>query len=162
MTPMKTCTGPCGGAYPETIDHFPIDRGRLRTRCKECYREYRRPSSRASDAKRRAKGGIVTVDSEVVPLLEIGPISGYLNRQREKFETAEGLAKFLGLTPKTVGKILEREQKTSSLDTVDRILCAFKDPHMLRELYPELYDYDEIEAEAWIEEWVEQNVQSHS
>jgi transcriptional regulator with XRE-family HTH domain len=174
MTRTRTCVGPCGGTHPETNDHFPWreeKRGTFRTRCHSCYAEYHTANKAYSRERwkiRVSLGGPV-VDFEKVPKLPVGPIRQYLRLKRPDFDDDRELARLIGIRPKTVRLILRGDQARFSLDTVDKILCAFEDASRLRELYPELYDYDEIEAEAWIEEWVDQgerewmaNAQSHS
>lgn len=47
----------------------------------------------------------------------------------------------VGMTARNVRRILAQE--AVALDVADRTLCALDMPHMLMELWPELYDFHE-------------------
>jgi 5-methylcytosine-specific restriction endonuclease McrA len=55
----QDCCNPLGATLPETAEYFPLDRGKLRGECRECYKAYQRryrltESGKQAEAKRDA------------------------------------------------------------------------------------------------------------
>jgi hypothetical protein len=97
------------------------------------------------------------VDAERPGLLPIAPFRQWLtDRQRHAAATSDDpnayLSIKLGVGVDTLGRWLWSTQQHIGLDRVDRCLCRWGDPGLLRDLYPDLYAFPDLdEAQERIE-----------
>jgi hypothetical protein len=146
---MKRCSG-CGNEFP--LDAFQVKRsnpdGTVRerhTRCPICRAE-QALASRQRRAERASSQ--IAVVAEPTTWLDIGPFRAWLLDQLER----DGidimtLAERIGHGDRQVRRWLS-DARTVSLDMVDAALCRVRDVGALAELYPELYEFDDVRAAA--------------
>ena len=132
--------------------------------CEACYPEYRkRTNTRNSEYKRRFDERQKTgqpVEKERVPWVSTVPIRKWLIEELgvpsveaspnlspfEKGKVRE-VAHWLRVSDRQIHRWRSGEADTTSLDVIDRALCEAGVPWMLREMFPELWDFSD-EAEA--------------
>lgn len=138
---MKTCSL-CRRTLPLTAFKPRLMRGRMVVtgRCHGCdlaIRRARRVGVRAA--------ALNAVDREQPIRLEPGPFVDWLRVELDALldhsdhPTAD-LAALLDVTPECLRGWLRNRHQCMWLDTIDRALCQAGVPHLLRELYPGLYE----------------------
>lgn len=147
---MKTCSNPdCPCDNPQPNSEFYTKKRRCRTCLLAVARAWRE-----IDDNRKAHG--TAVEREGQQRLTIGPLRSWLRQQvqieglRDPLCDGHGvLAHKLGIHPRRLwGWLNDPDQKRVTLDAVDAAFCSFGDPSLLRDIYPELYPWDEQERAA--------------
>jgi hypothetical protein len=150
---MKGCTG-CGRML--TAESFSVRTswpdGSVRSRHSRC--AMCRTKARKATERRKARA-IAAVDREARTWLAIGPwrawLSGMILGPHRSWQMADPpaepipadfLAERLGVNPSRVWAWRHTAGRVD-IDTLDRALCHAREPWVLRELYPHLWDLDE-------------------
>lgn len=118
--------------------------------CKDCCG---RMSNSAHDRRRELlRNSPYAVDHEPGGYLPIGPWRQWLVQQIDANGGYHGggvkvIAWELGITERSIGRWLN-ESKHVMLDVADRALCNRGTPWVLRELYPSLFDFPDLDEVA--------------
>jgi hypothetical protein len=104
--------------------------------CRPCLPHHHQPPT----AHRRLHRG--TLLGEPDRYVPVGPLADFLETRLATAE-ADAVAARFGIEERVLYRIRYREYTRINMDTVDRMLCNAHLPGMLRELYPELYDFPE-------------------
>jgi hypothetical protein len=155
----KSCTS-CGEKFPR--EEFPVRTARTDRRwpvCTACYPEYRKRLNAISEESkqrvraRRASG--LPVDVEKTPPLPVGPIRRWLVDELgvppidaeltiEDRGKVKQIAEWLRTNDRQIHRWRSGESETTDFDTFDRCLCEAGIPWKLRELFPELWQFDDV------------------
>jgi hypothetical protein len=117
----------------------------------------RRARQRENDRKRKIQqdASRFLVDKEKVPQIPVAPLSQWLkdlgvpeSSTRENAGRIREFAEWLGVADRQLFRWRNGEAISASLDTVDRCLCHAGVPEKLRELWPDLYAFDDEMAVA--------------
>lgn len=141
----RTCRGSCGRTLPREAFRKKGKRGDVRyTYCEDCWPEYvehRRETSAGSSSKyRELRRSGDPVDREAKVWLDAHRIYEWV---RTLPGSEDEIAARLGTTPRQVLRWRTGEAERTALDSFDRMLCHAGMPWVLKELFPELWEFEE-------------------
>lgn len=116
-------------------------RERMKAEARERSKDPRR-LARERDLRRQAREAR---NRETSCRLPAEPWRAWLRSHQGRFETSTEFAAWLGVDESSLRKWLDGTNGVR-LDAADAALCRAGEPHMLMELWPELYDFDEEQA----------------
>jgi len=141
---VKTCQH-CGETKPrEEFKPHGTKRDRRHPYCLECWPivwpELRAAQMKADREWQHRKRHGAPVERESAPKLESTRIRDWLlslDMGRDQ------LGEWLGVGERAIGRWISGESKTVMFDQFDRALCHAGVPWVLRELFPELWEFDD-------------------
>lgn len=139
---MKRCSS-CQRDLP--LDDFGVAKYRpdgtrtYKGQCRPCIR------ARRIVAEHRRNASAHPVDAETELRLPVAPLRRWINEQFQDGHTMTTLAEKLGVPDRTVRAWLY-ERDLARLDAVDAAFCRAGDPGLLRELWPEIFEFADAAA----------------
>lgn len=109
---------------------------------------------RYEEMKAKARARRQARKNERQRMLPTGPLRDWLEREIRSLSSAHANDQFSGASllctrgdvhPRTLRR-WRREQDVVEMDSVDRFACRYGEPDLLRDLYPDLYEFDEDRA----------------
>jgi hypothetical protein len=130
---VRVCANPeCEqGGTPQPLENF--HNGKYR--CKRCTRKYHQITN--ARWKERVQNSNVAVERERNTELPIGPWREWIEGQIQ-IHGLQQVCFLIGVADRVVHR-WRYENKSVRLDAVDRALCNYRRPELLRALYPDLY-----------------------
>lgn len=122
----KTCKA-CLRTLPE--EDFLIQSGRRVVRCRLCHRAWKRKFHEGSRTTPMRAGEVPA-----------GPFVAWVTLFTERAGYHDEAALLLGVNPRQLYRWIKRPMPFIEETTIDKVFCHVDQPHLLRELYPELYE----------------------